>query len=69
MLTTSPFRPWLGWLGLLAAAGILVGMLEPAGLAVAGTINALSYLLWSLWLIATGVVLGRGPAAVAPRPA
>jgi hypothetical protein len=26
---------------------------------VAGTINALSYILWSLWLIAAGVTLLR----------
>jgi hypothetical protein len=56
----SPFPRWPGGLGLAAAAGILVGLLEPAGLAVAGAINALSYLLWSLWLIATGVLLLRG---------
>jgi Domain of unknown function (DUF4386) len=55
----SPFPRWLGWLGLVAAAGILVGLLEPAGLAVAGTINALSYVLWSLWLLAAGVLLLR----------
>ena len=66
MLTAPPFPRWLGWLGLVAAAGILVGLLEPAGLAVAGTVNALSYLLWSVWLIATGVSLLRGrPAGVA----
>jgi hypothetical protein len=56
---TSPFPRWLGGLGLVAAAGILAGLLEPAGLAVAGTINALSYILWSLWLIAAGVLLLR----------
>jgi Domain of unknown function (DUF4386) len=66
MLTASPFPRWLGWLGLVAAAGILVGLLEPAGLAVAGTVNALSYVLWSLWLIAAGVTLLRSRPETVP---
>jgi hypothetical protein len=49
--------PWFGWLGLLCAAGILVGMLEPAGFKRAGSINAIAYILWSLWLIALGVII------------
>jgi glycine/D-amino acid oxidase-like deaminating enzyme len=65
----APFPRWLGGLGLAAAAGILVGLLEPAGLAAAGTINALSYVLWSLWLIATGVLLLRGRAPAGPPAA
>jgi hypothetical protein len=60
------FPRWLGWLGLVAAVGILAGLLEPAGLAVAGTINALSYVLWSVWLVATGVLLLRDRVAGAP---
>jgi Domain of unknown function (DUF4386) len=49
--------PWFGWLGLLCAAGILVGMLEPAGFKRAGSINAIAYILWSLWLVALGVII------------
>jgi hypothetical protein len=78
MLTSPVFRPWEGWLGIVAGLGILVGMLEPAGFAVAGTINAFAYIAWSLWLIAAGVLLLRaqlpvvetasstGPTGVAP---
>jgi hypothetical protein len=32
-------------------------MLEPAGFKRAGAINAIAYILWSLWLIALGVLL------------
>jgi hypothetical protein len=35
--------PWFGWLGLVCAVGILVGMLEPAGFKRAGAINAVAY--------------------------
>ena len=57
-MLTPPFPRWLGWLGLVAV-GILVGLLEPAGLAMAGTVNALSYILWSVWLIGAGVFVFR----------
>jgi Domain of unknown function (DUF4386) len=65
MLTSPVFRPWLGWVGIVTALGILVGLLEPAGIALAGTINAVAYLAWSLWLVVTGISLLRNRAAVA----
>jgi hypothetical protein len=65
MLTSPVFRPWLGWVGIVTALGILVGLLEPAGIALAGTINAVAYLAWSLWLVATGISLLRTRAEVA----
>jgi hypothetical protein len=34
-------------------------MLEPAGVAVAGTINALAYIVWSLWMVGAAVFLLR----------
>ena len=49
--------PWFGWIGMICAVGILVGMLEPAGFKRAGTVNAIAYILWSLWLVALGVIL------------
>jgi hypothetical protein len=68
MLGSPHFRSWWGWVGLVAAVGILAGLLEPAGVVVAGTINALSYILWSLWLIGSGVALLRfRPDVGAPR--
>jgi hypothetical protein len=59
MRSTPGFRRWLSWVGIVAALGILVGLLEPAGVDIAGTVNALAYVLWSLWLIGTGVALLR----------
>lgn len=54
----SVFYPaWFGWVGILAALGILIGLLEPLGVKFAGAVNAISYVLWSLWLIAAGVLL------------
>src|SRR5687768_16982031 len=51
MLGAPRFQRWLGWMGVVAASGILFGLLEPAGVGFAGTVNALAYILWSLWLI------------------
>jgi len=65
MLKSPVFRPWLGWAGIVSALGILVGLLESAGFALAGTINAVAYLAWSLWLVATGVSLLRARPEVA----
>jgi hypothetical protein len=59
MLGSPHFRFWWGWIGLVAAVGILIGLLEPVGVAAAGAINALSYILWSVWLIGTGIALLR----------
>jgi hypothetical protein len=57
IIQTGVVSPVLGWLGLLPAIGILFGVFEETGLKMAGAVNAISYLLWSLWLIALGVVL------------
>jgi hypothetical protein len=59
MLHSPVFRPWWGWLGIVSAIGILIGMLEPAGMAIAGTINAFAYIAWSLWLTGAGVFVFR----------
>ncbi len=69
MLKSPLFRPWLGWAGIVSALGILVGLLEPTGIALAGTINAVAYLAWSLWLVAIGVSLLRVHPQVADSPA
>jgi hypothetical protein len=53
---------WFGDAGLLLAAGIAAGLAEPAGWALGGTINTLSYLVWSVWLVALGVILLLRPA-------
>jgi hypothetical protein len=35
---------------------LLVGLLEEAGFKAAGAVNAISYILWSIWLIVLGIV-------------
>jgi hypothetical protein len=57
MIGSPLFGGALGAVGIVSAVGILAGMLEPAGWKPAGAINAISYIVWSLWLIATGIVL------------
>jgi hypothetical protein len=70
MLRAPLFGRWLGLSGMLLALGIATGLLEPAGWELAGTINALSYLAWALWLIVVGVVLlvRRSERAPLARP-
>jgi hypothetical protein len=57
MLRAPLFGRWLGLSGMLLALGVATGLLEPAGWELAGTINAISYLTWAVWLIAVGVVV------------
>jgi hypothetical protein len=57
ILGTDLVSPWFGWLGLLPALGILTGVFEETGFKGAGAVNAISYLLWSLWLIIFGIAL------------
>jgi len=59
---------WFAWLGGLAAALVFVGVISPLDLPVVDTANFFGYVLWSLWLIAFGVVLlvrERQPARAA----
>jgi Domain of unknown function (DUF4386) len=63
MLQSSTFEGWLAWpglaIGLLLAVGSLefVGPFEERGWNVAARIVPVTYIAWSLWLIATGAVL------------
>jgi hypothetical protein len=57
-VTQSPlFSAWLGWIGFIPAIGIFIGIFEESGFKAAGAITAISYILWSIWLIILGVVL------------
>ena len=51
------FSSWLGWLGFIPAVGIFIGVFEESGFKAAGAITAISYILWSLWLIVLGMIL------------
>ena len=63
MLHSSTFDAWLAWpgivIGFLLAIGSLefVGRFEEKGWKLAGTIIPIAYIVWSLWLVITGIVL------------
>jgi Domain of unknown function (DUF4386) len=57
LIQTGTISPIFGWLGILPALGVLVGVFEEAGVKAAAVINAISYLLWSVWLITFGVAV------------
>jgi hypothetical protein len=59
LLKSGRFPAWLAWTGLCLAAGVLAGMLEPAGVAWAGMVNFIAFTLWAFWLAAFGVALLR----------
>lgn len=50
-------------LGLVLALGVVTGMVEPFGVELAGTINALSYTLWAVWMLVLGIIVLRGERA------
>ena len=66
MLRSARFGRWLGVSGIILAPGIAAGLLEPAGVELAGTINTFSYLAWAVWLMVAGVVLLLRRAAATP---
>jgi hypothetical protein len=57
IIQTNVVNPLFGWLGIVPAIGVLVGVFEETGFKAAGLINAISYIMWSVWLIAFGVAL------------
>jgi hypothetical protein len=57
IIRTGLLPRWLGLTGGVRALGIAAGLVEPAGWELGGTINAYSYLVWALWLIAIGMTL------------
>ena len=63
MLQSSSFDDWLAWPGMLIGAALVlsslefVGRFEEHGWKLAGMIVPIAYTIWSLWLLATGIVL------------
>jgi hypothetical protein len=57
VIQTAVVNPLFGWLGIIPALGVFVGVFEETGFKAAGAINAISYILWSVWLVALGAVL------------
>lgn len=54
---------WFSVLGVVSAVLILSGVLSPLDLPFIDTANFAGYVLWSVWLVAFGVVLLRRPRA------
>lgn len=54
-----PTWPLIAWAGIVLAIGIAVGMAEPFGMTAAGTINAIAYTAWAVWLAILGIVVLR----------
>lgn len=69
MLKSLHFKPWLGWLGIIAAPLIMFGSAEGAGLEIAGLVNVIGFGVWSLWLIASGIILLLAKPALAQQSA
>jgi hypothetical protein len=57
IIKTALVHPLFGWLGILPAIGVMAGVFEETGFRAAGVVNAISYILWSVWLIAFGAAL------------
>jgi hypothetical protein len=57
IIKTALVNPLFGWLGILPAIGVMAGVFEETGFKAAGVVNAISYILWSVWLIAFGAAL------------
>ncbi len=63
-MTQSTATPaWLGGIGILAGSALIVcsfefvGSFEPSGWELAEKLTPIAYVVWSLWLIATGIAI------------
>jgi hypothetical protein len=59
---------WFGVLGVASAGLVLVGVLSPLDLPGIDTANFFGYVLWSIWLIAFGVVMLVAERRAGPAP-
>jgi hypothetical protein len=57
VVQTAVVNPLFGWLGIIPAIGVFIGVFEETGFKAAGAVNAISYILWSVWLVVFGVAL------------
>lgn len=58
--------------GFVLSLGVMAGMLEPFGMALAADVNAIGYSLWALWSLVLGVLLlveGRSVRLASAQPA
>ena len=54
--------------GFAIAAGVLFGMLEPFGVALAGPVVAIAFTAWAVWTLVLGVLMLRPARGVAAVP-
>jgi hypothetical protein len=59
---------WFSALGLASAGLVAVGVLSPLDLPVVDTANFFGYILWSVWLIAFGVLILRRERSATSTP-
>lgn len=57
MFSTPIFRAPLAITGIISALTILAGLFEPTNWKPSAAINTLGYIVWSLWLLISGVIL------------
>jgi hypothetical protein len=57
MFSTPIFGAPLAIIGIISALSILVGLFEPTGWKPAGAINTIGHIVWSFWLLISGVIL------------
>jgi hypothetical protein len=63
MTQSTAVADWLGVVGIAVGAALavcsleFVGRFEPSGWKVAEKLTPLAYVVWSLWLVATGIAL------------
>ncbi len=50
-------RQWFSWLGIISAILIMLGLIIPLGVPGTDTANFIGYILWSVWLVALGVLI------------
>jgi hypothetical protein len=60
---------YLATAAVVISVGVLIGMVEPFGVPMAGTINGLAFTLWALWTLVFGVVVLRGRDRIVTAPA
>lgn len=68
LMQTRLLPRWFGAVGVLLGVGILVGVLEPFGVPITGPVNALSYLLWAIWLVGLGLWVAHTRLSVKVQP-
>jgi hypothetical protein len=60
---------WFTALGAVSAVLVLAGVLSPFDLPVIDLANFIGYVLWSIWLVAFGLLLLRRPRTPTATPA